>query len=108
MRGRPRDRAEVLIHPSAGGSEAAGTLPRTWSEPWPEPSTDAMMLPLASSGETGRTGVLIVGLNPFRLYDDGYAGFLELAEGLALRGQVIFVQRGEVLQMLGGSFLEIE
>jgi signal transduction histidine kinase len=46
---------------------------------WAQPSTSAMLLPIASSGETGRAGVLIVGLNPFRLYDDNYAGFLDLA-----------------------------
>ena len=30
------------------------------------------------SGETGRAGVLVVGLNPFRLFDDDYRGFLDL------------------------------
>ena len=34
----------------------------------------AVLLPIASSGETGRAGVLVVGLNPFRLYDDNYRG----------------------------------
>ncbi|CAN5388370.1 hypothetical protein BH10PSE6_BH10PSE6_07370 [soil metagenome] len=48
---------------------------------WRQPSSSAIVLPIASSGETGRTGVLIAGLNPFRLYDDNYAGFLDLAAG---------------------------
>ena len=48
---------------------------------WTQPSTSAILLPIASSGETGRAGVLVVGLNPFRLYDDNYAGFLDLAAG---------------------------
>jgi len=48
---------------------------------WRQPSSSAVVLPITSSGETGRTGVLIVGLNPFRLYDDNYAGFLNLAAG---------------------------
>jgi signal transduction histidine kinase len=30
------------------------------------------------AGETGRAGVLIAGLNPFRLLDDNYRGFLDL------------------------------
>jgi signal transduction histidine kinase len=39
------------------------------------------MLPIAASGETGRAGVLIVGLSPFRLFDGGYRGFLNLVAG---------------------------
>jgi PAS domain S-box-containing protein len=46
---------------------------------WQQPSSSAVLLPIASSGETGHAGVLIVGLSPFRLYDDNYAGFLDLA-----------------------------
>ncbi|MCW5735423.1 MAG: response regulator [Enhydrobacter sp.] len=48
---------------------------------WQRPSTSAAVLPIAASGETGRTGVLIVGLSPVRLYDDNYAGFLDLVAG---------------------------
>ncbi|HSI02244.1 MAG TPA: response regulator [Reyranella sp.] len=75
--------AEVLRKHTA--ARIADLATRLGGEPpkgaWSEPSTEAVMLPLASSGETGRAGVLIVGLNPFRLFDDGYAGFLELAAG---------------------------
>jgi len=46
---------------------------------WARPSATAVLLPIVSSGEAGRTGVLIAGLSPFRLYDDNYAGFLDLA-----------------------------
>jgi len=46
---------------------------------WTRPSTSAILLPIGSGGETGKAGVLVVGLNPFRLYDDNYAGFLDLA-----------------------------
>ncbi len=48
---------------------------------WRQPSSSAVVLPITSSAETGHTGVLIAGLNPFRLYDDNYAGFLDLAAG---------------------------
>ena len=48
---------------------------------WQQPSTSAVVLPIAASGETGRIGVLIAGLSPFRLYDDNYAGFLDLVAG---------------------------
>ncbi len=48
---------------------------------WREPPRQAVILPLVSSGESGRAGFLIAGLNPFRLYDESYAGFLELVAG---------------------------
>ncbi|HVG10381.1 MAG TPA: ATP-binding protein [Thermoanaerobaculia bacterium] len=51
---------------------------------WRQPSSQAVVLPIAATGKTGRPGALgalIVGLNPFRLYDDNYQGFLSLAAG---------------------------
>jgi PAS domain S-box-containing protein len=48
---------------------------------WPVPPARAVVLPLMLSGETGRSGFLIAGLNPFRLFDDNYAGFLNLVAG---------------------------
>ena len=55
-----------------------GDLP---TGPWPQPPTQAALLPILPMGETGRAGVLIVGLNPFRLYDESYRGFLGLVAG---------------------------
>ncbi len=49
--------------------------------PWRLPATSAAVLPIASSGETGRSAVLIAGLSPVRLFDDRYAGFLDLVSG---------------------------
>jgi PAS domain S-box-containing protein len=48
---------------------------------WSAPSTQAAILPIGSGGETGHAGVLVVGLNPYRIFDDSYAGFLDLAAG---------------------------
>ncbi|WP_451984568.1 response regulator [Azospirillum endophyticum] len=48
---------------------------------WNRPPTQAVVLPLPASGETGRSGMLIVGLNPYRLFDDGYRRFLGLVAG---------------------------
>ncbi|CAD6562635.1 response regulator [Paraburkholderia sabiae] len=45
---------------------------------WQRPSTLAAVLPVQPSGETGRSGVLVVGLNPYRLVDDHYRSFLTL------------------------------
>ncbi|GAA0698540.1 ATP-binding protein [Dyella marensis] len=48
---------------------------------WPLPPSQAVLLPIAAAGEHGRAAVLVVGLNPYRLYDAAYASFLELAAG---------------------------
>jgi signal transduction histidine kinase/DNA-binding response OmpR family regulator len=48
---------------------------------WSTPSHKAAVLPLLPSGSGGRAGVLIVGLNPFRLINQDYRGFLRLAAG---------------------------
>ena len=49
--------------------------------PWPHPPTQAALIPVLPTGDTGRAAVLVVGLNPFRLFDDDYRGFLGLAAG---------------------------
>jgi PAS domain S-box-containing protein len=47
---------------------------------WSRPPQDAIVLPITGS-ESGRGAFLICGLNPFRLFDDNYAGFLDLVAG---------------------------
>ncbi len=49
--------------------------------PWPQPPAQVAVLPILPAGETGRAGVLVAGLNRFRLYDDGYRSFLGLVAG---------------------------
>ena len=58
--------------------EALGPLP---NGAWDRPPHQAVVLPIAPSGTTGRSGVLVAGLNPYRLFDDGYQGFLGLVAG---------------------------
>ena len=48
---------------------------------WGRPTTAAAVLSIAPSGDTGRAGVLIVGLNPYRLFDGDYRAFLGLVAG---------------------------
>ncbi|MEK0084754.1 PAS domain S-box protein [Benzoatithermus flavus] len=48
---------------------------------WCQPPTRAAALPIFPAGEKGRAGVLVVGLNPFRLFDEGYSSFLGLVAG---------------------------
>ena len=48
---------------------------------WDRPPLRAAVIPLQSSGQTARVGCLVVGLNPFRLFDEAYRGFLGLIAG---------------------------
>jgi signal transduction histidine kinase/DNA-binding response OmpR family regulator len=48
---------------------------------WHEPVSQVALLPILPAGDAGRRGVLIVGLNPFRLFDGGYRDFLGLVTG---------------------------
>ncbi|MBD2465349.1 response regulator, partial [Oscillatoria sp. FACHB-1407] len=49
--------------------------------PWNEPVHTALMMPIASSGQTAPLGVLIAGVNPNRALDEGYRSFYELLVG---------------------------
>jgi PAS domain S-box-containing protein len=48
---------------------------------WDRPPSRAVVLPIAPSGGTGRAGALVVGLNPYRVYDAEYRGFIGLVAG---------------------------
>ncbi|MGA2188281.1 MAG: response regulator [Steroidobacteraceae bacterium] len=48
---------------------------------WDQPPSRIALLPVLPAGETGRSGVLIVGLNRYRLFDGNYRDFLGLAAG---------------------------
>ncbi len=48
---------------------------------WEAATRRAAMLAIPASGESARSGVLVVGLNPFRLVDESYRGFLGLVAG---------------------------
>ncbi len=45
---------------------------------WERLPHQAVAVPIAPSGQTGKAGILIAGLNPFRLFDDNYRGFIDL------------------------------
>ncbi|WP_221349587.1 SpoIIE family protein phosphatase [Streptomyces beigongshangae] len=47
---------------------------------WAKPPTQALVTPLLRQGDTPY-GFLVAGLNPFRVLDDGYRGFVELLAG---------------------------
>jgi PAS domain S-box-containing protein len=62
--------AQIVDVPAAWGDLPRGA--------WDRPPHQAVALPIASAGQTGRAGILVAGLSPFRRYDDGYRGFIEL------------------------------
>lgn len=45
---------------------------------WDVPALRQAVFPISTSGDTGRPGLLVVGLSPYRLFDEGYRGFLSL------------------------------
>ncbi|QLE51637.1 response regulator [Nostoc sp. C057] len=45
---------------------------------WERSPHQAIAVPIAASGKTGKAGILIAGLNPFRLFDDNYRRFIDL------------------------------
>ncbi len=68
--------APVLI---AHADARFGVLP---GGAWPEPTTQAIALPIARAGhDAGMAGVMVVGINPRRALDNSYRDFLHLAAG---------------------------
>jgi PAS domain S-box-containing protein len=53
---------------------------------WTVPPTQAVAVPILPPGETGRAGVLVVGLNPYRPFDDRYRDFLHLVASQVASG----------------------
>ena len=83
LRGNPAwPLAEALARnepvPVTGLQARFGDLPKG---AWQQPPDQAVAIPIAASGQKGRAGVLLAGLNPFRLFDDSYRGFLGLVAG---------------------------
>ncbi len=48
---------------------------------WQDPPRDALVAPLAQPGQLAPYGFLVVGLNPYRLPDEGYQSFVGLIAG---------------------------
>ncbi len=57
---------------------------KSWTFPsgaWDRAPDSIAIVPVAPSGPTGRAGVLVIGLNPYRKPDEAYCGFLKLLAG---------------------------
>jgi signal transduction histidine kinase/FixJ family two-component response regulator len=59
-------------------SKRFGSLP---GDPWPEPSENALIVPIAAPGQTAAAGFLVSGLSPRRVVDNNYTSFLKLVAG---------------------------
>ncbi len=64
----------IISHPPG----QFGPLP---GGPWPEPSPQAIVLPLAKPGQNQFMGFLVVGVSARRSLDDAYRGFFDLVAG---------------------------
>lgn len=53
---------------------------------WDVPPREAVLVPIAQQGQEGIAGFFIVGLNPYRPYDTGYRGFIDLLAGQIAAG----------------------
>ncbi len=58
--------------------ERFGALP---TGAWDRPPSRATIVPIAKQGQEQPAGVLIAGLNPYRAFDESYAGFVRLVAG---------------------------
>ncbi|MFL5355621.1 ATP-binding protein [Archangium sp.] len=73
---------------------------------WKDPVRSALVMPIASSGQTGPLGVLVAGVSPNRALDEGYRSFYELLVGqvsVALRNARAYEEerrRAEALEEL--------
>jgi PAS domain S-box-containing protein len=74
---------------------------------WPQPPARMALLPIAQAGHHGRTGVLAVGLNPYRLFDEAYRGFLGLVAG-QIAGNIANAQAYEGERRRAEALAEID
>ncbi len=70
---------------TSGKSQLIRQFPSHWGTlpggAWSDPTTQAIVLPLATSTQTQLTGFLIVGISSRRELDDDYRGFFDLVAG---------------------------
>ncbi len=53
---------------------------------WGVAPRNAVVVPISQPGQAQPAGVMIIGLNPFRLFDDVYRGFIDLLAGQIAAG----------------------
>lgn len=53
---------------------------------WSDPPHSALLVPLAQQGQTETAGIMIAALNPYRVADEEFKGFVELVAGQIAAG----------------------
>jgi signal transduction histidine kinase len=74
---------EMLHHPVSRVVDLTA-LGETFRPPtgwWDKPATQAAIVPIKQQAFDSPAGFLVVGLNPYTVYDSAYAGFVELIAG---------------------------
>ncbi|HEY9507002.1 MAG TPA: ATP-binding protein, partial [Gemmatimonadales bacterium] len=74
---------------------------------WDRPPSRVVALPLSPSAESGRDGVLVAGLNPYRLFDDDYRGFLQLVAA-QIAGAMVNAQAYEAERERAEALAELD
>ncbi|MDK2745005.1 MAG: response regulator [Nitrospira sp. BO4] len=74
---------------------------------WKQPPHKAVVLPIIPSGKTGKAGVLIVGLNPYRLFDDRFQRFVDLVVG-QIAASIANAQRYEEERQRAEALAELD
>ncbi|MCY1037199.1 ATP-binding protein [Corallococcus sp. BB11-1] len=78
---------------------------------WPEPSREALVLPLFRSGESALQGFIVMGVNPRRSLDDAYRDFFELSAGhvaTTLSSARVYEERARLLLREQAALAEAE
>lgn len=83
---------------------SSGALP---SGIWPISPFQSIILPIVTKGQAGVFGILVVGVNPYRLLDEKYTGFFELVADQIASG-IINVQAYEEEQKRVAALMEID
>jgi signal transduction histidine kinase len=73
--------AQVVASGEVQLVELAGRIRDLPRGAWDLPPARVAVLPITGTAGSGQVGALVVGLNPYRLYDDAYRGFLQMVAG---------------------------
>jgi PAS domain S-box-containing protein len=74
---------------------------------WKRVPHQAVAIPIPSSGQSGKAGILVVALNPFRLFDDNYKGFLKLVSA-TIAASIASAQAYEEERLRAEALAEID
>lgn len=77
------------------------------SGPWQKPAQQVLLLPVLPNADPLRAGVLLVGLNPYRLFDQNYRSFMELIAG-QIGAALANVQAFEEARLRAEALAEID